>query len=265
MASNLYTLGRGKLYFSLLNATSGLPLGYRYIGNCTEITATFETEKLEHFSSEAGVREKDDSVVLQTNRTGGFTTDNNSIENLALYFFGESSTVTQSAATVTDEAINDVEPGRYYQLGLGAGNYTGVRGLAVHTAGPPAKKIIVKVASTEKTEGTDYTIDMITGLVYIVPGGTITSGTDILVSYKTAANSRERVISGSQSIQGAVMFVEDNPRGPSRTWVLPKVEISPNGDLTLISEEWRTMAFSMEILKPSSGEALYIDGKPVTA
>lgn len=259
---NKYTLGRGKVYFSLLDG-NGLPTGYRRIGNCTEVNLTFEAEKLEHYSSEAGVREKDDSVVLQTNRTGSFTTDNNDIENLALYFFGESSTVTTATTTVTDEAISGVKQGRYYQLGLSASNMTGVRGLVTHTAGPPAKKIIVKVATAEKTEGTDYTIDMTSGLLYIVPGGGIANDANLLVSYKLGNSTRERVVSGSQAVQGAIRFVEDNQRGPSCDFTLPRVKLSPNGDLALISEEWRTMSFSLEILKPANGEALYIDGQPV--
>lgn len=55
-----YTLGRGKVYFARF--TSGqVPGPFRYIGNTPEFNLTIELETLDHFSSDEGIREKDDS------------------------------------------------------------------------------------------------------------------------------------------------------------------------------------------------------------
>ena len=64
MAKNQnYTLGRGKVYFSRFIAAIQTPEGFEYIGNTPELSFTIESENLDHFSSDAGVREKDASQV----------------------------------------------------------------------------------------------------------------------------------------------------------------------------------------------------------
>ena len=99
MADNL-TLGRGELWFAPYLTGTTTPDGERYIGNSPEFSLTIENENLDHFNSDHGVNEKDDSIVLSTNRTGAFTSDNIGMENLALFFLGEAKTITTAAATV---------------------------------------------------------------------------------------------------------------------------------------------------------------------
>lgn len=85
MADNL-VLGRGELKFApyLLNTTTGGVFGY--FGDTTDITLVQNSQKLEHYSSEHGLKEKDRSVVLQQDMTVNFTTDNINPGNLALWF-----------------------------------------------------------------------------------------------------------------------------------------------------------------------------------
>lgn len=265
MAGNLYTLGRGKLYFAQYLPGTTTPGGERYLGNTPALALTISTDNLDHFSSDQGVKEKDDSVALQTNRTGSFSTDNIDPKNVALFFFGSASALAVTGATVTDEHLDDVVLDTYYQLGTTPSNPSGARALDIHTAGPPAKNIILKKASTEYVEGVDYTVDMARARVYIIPTGTIVAGDDLTVSYKTKTSTRTRIISGSVAIEGALRFVANNPKGVQIDYFLPYVKITPNGDYALKGDDWQVIPFNIEALKKGDLEAIYADGQAVTA
>lgn len=265
--TNNYTLGRGEIFFDRFAPGTKTPTGERYLGNTPELNLTIEEEKLEHFSSDRGVREKDDSISLQVNRTGSLTTDNVSPENLALFFFGSVSALSVSGATVTNEAHNAVKQGHYYQLGRTANNPSGARELDVHTA-PTTNIIVTDDGGSPVTfnEGDDYTIDMVLGRLYIVPGGAITDGTNLLVDYKTKTSSRKRIISGSTAIEGALRYVARNPKGEQVDYFFPYVQLSPNGDFALKSDEFQAIPFNIEILKlDANTEAIYGDLRAVTA
>lgn len=271
-----YTLGRGKLFFARFLENTQNPGGERYIGNTPEWSATIESENLDHFSSDEGVREKDESVPLQTNRTGSFTTDNIEADNIAWFFFGETSAFAVAAATVAAEPLN-VAAGFYYQLGMTPTNPVGAKELDVHTAavgGTPAINIVVKDtggAPVEFDEGTDYTVDMKRARIYIVPGGAIDVAAKLLpagvlpitVDYKTKSTSRTRILSGSKPVEGALRYVANNPVGENFDWYMPYVKLSPNGDYQLKGDEWQQIPFSVEILKLGDMEAVYIDGEPL--
>ena len=64
------------------------------MGNCTEFEFTPEVEKLDHFSSRSGVREKDKSVVIQKSGTLRLVLDEWTVENLKLAVLGSSATVS---------------------------------------------------------------------------------------------------------------------------------------------------------------------------
>lgn len=260
-----YTLGRGELYFAPFISGTETPQGFRYLGNTPEFNLTINEEKLEHFSSDRGIREKDRSISLQVDRTGTLITDNISVENVAMFFFGDTATVTAVAATVTDEVVLSAQKGRYYQLGVSAGNPAGVRALDIHTA--PTTKIVVKdsTATTTYAEGTDYAIDMDLGLLYILPTSTIVDASSLKVSYKTKASTRTRVISGSTAVKGALKFIATNPEGEKIDYHFPYVTLAPNGDYALKGDEWQQIPLNVEVLKPASGAAIVAETRAVTA
>lgn len=257
MATQKYVLGRGKVYFSRFTDTTNLvPSGYRYIGNTPEFSMTVEAETLDHYSSDGGIRQKDDSVAVDVTRTGQVTCDNIVVDNVALFFFGASSTVSQAAvSTDTNETIADVIQGCDYLVGRTAANPVGIRGLK-------AAAIVVKVSTTTKTLGSDYTVNVATGMIHIVAGGGISTGDDIIVTYQVDANTQTAVVSGSTMIEGSILFIADNPKGDNLDYVLPWVKVSPNGDFNLKGEDWQQIPFKLEILKPPSSEAILMRGRP---
>lgn len=261
--TNNYTLGRGKLYFARHTTAGEAPsaIGELYFGNTPEVNLTIEEEKLDHYSAESGIREKDDSISLEVNRTGTFTTDNISPENLALFFFGTASTLSVTGDTVTNEAINAVQQGYYYQLGVSAATPSGVR-----SVDPDSTLVVQDDQSSPATfvEDTDFSIDAATGRIYIIPGGGIADDTNLVIDYVYNTHTRDRIVSGGTAVSGALRYIADNPKGTNRDMYAPYVQISPNGDFALKGDEWSVIPFNLEILKIADYEALYIDGRPVT-
>lgn len=250
-----YTVSKGELWFSDFKTGTEIPAGWRFLGNAPEFNITVETETLDHFSSTRGIKEKDASIVLQTNASASLILDDIQIENLALFYFGSSDTVAQTAATAQAESFTDVKQGYSYQLGITTNNPTGVRSIS---------NVVVEVASSAKTLGTDYTVDLELGIITIVAGGGIANLADIDVEYDRAAKSRTQVISGSDQVEGALRFISFNEQGARIDYMLPKVKLSPNGDFSLISDEWQQLPLSAEILKATGKERIYADGRPFT-
>lgn len=253
-------LGRGELHFSLFRPGTQTPSGFRYIGNTPEFNLTIASENLDHFNSDRGIREKDNSIVIETTRTGSFITDVISAENLALFFFGSSGIIAQTTATGTVETLTDVSRGRSYQLGATTNNPTGVRSVTITT---------IVVGATPLVLGTDYTVDTELGIITILPGSTVVLGdgtSDVVVTYNRAAVSREQIISGTTPIEGALRFISYNPTGPKRDFYMAYVKMTPNGDFALKGEDWQQIPFNLEILSPASGvPAILADGRPYVA
>lgn len=264
---NNYTLGRGKIYFARKDPVAGTLGGFRYLGNTPEFNLNFESEKLEHFSSDRGIRELDKSVLMQITRSGSLITDNVNPQNVALFFFGSTEALTVAETTVTDEVLQSgvgVEPGMFYQLGSTVANPSGARGVIYPGTGGTLFEVKSNDGLTTYVSGTDYLLNAELGLIEIIDGGAILGGDEPKVTYTVAASTRTRIISGSAPVEGALRFVADNPTGDNIDYYLPEVALSPNGDYALKGDEWQQIPFTVDVIKPANSEALYADGRAVT-
>lgn len=263
---NNYTLGKGEIYFAQFVPGTMIPTGERYLGNTPEFNLTFESEDLEHFSSDRGIKELDKSVILQITRSGSLTTDNISPANVALFFFGSTDALTVAQATVTDEPVGvatiGVEPGMFYQLGVTTNNPSGARKIIYPGAAGTA--FALKKGAATLVHGTDYLLNAELGRIEVLPGGALVEGDIPTATYTVAASKRTRIISGSAPVVGALRFIANNPTGENIDYYLPSIALSPNGDYALKTDEWQTIPFNVKVLKPTNGEALYADGRAVT-
>lgn len=254
-----YTLGRGRVFFSRFLPGTQTPEGFRYIGNTPAFSLTITSDNLDHFSSDEGIKEKDLTIPLSVTRTGKLTTDAILPDNVAMFFFGTAEKLAQGAVAAADYTLTDVKVGFFYQLGQTAENPVGLRGLDL--AGATYKK-----GATTLTLGTDLKVDADTGMVEILAGGTLADGDDITINVAVKASTRERVISGSTPVEGAIRYIANNPQGKNLDYYLPYVKITPDGDYTLKGDELQQIPFNIEALKPNSGgEAILCDGRPVFA
>lgn len=255
MALGNQTLGRGKIYFSLLKEGTYTPAGYRYVGNTPDFGLSISNEKLDHFSADEGIRVRDKTVILQTDATGSLTMDDIQPENLALFFFGESSIEAQGSATGLTETFADVKLGHAYKVGVTDARPTGYHSLL---------SVVVKVGVTTMVLNDDYTLNAELGLVTPIDGGDIVEGDDMIVEFNVGAKSRVEVISGAQQVEGSILFESYNPEGDRFDYLLPYVKLSPNGDFAIKADEWQQLPFTIEILKAPNRSAIYCNGRPYT-
>lgn len=257
MGTEALTLGRGEVHFSKFKANTQIGEGYRYLGNSPEWTLNIESEMLDHFSSDRGMRQKDKSIPLEVTRTGSLVLDEITNPNIGLYLFSPdgATTVTEAGGAVTDFAINDVIPGRSYQLGESDSNPVG--DLNISTTG-----LTVSQGATTFTIMDDYVVDYKRGLLTIVEGGAIQAGDDLTVDYTTLATTYELVVSGDEKVEGALKYIEFNPTGPNKVWTFPFVSIAPNGELTFKGDEWQQIPLTVEVLTKATMSAIYVNGVP---
>ena len=152
MANN-YTLGRGEMHLGQFKPGTQTPRGERYLGNTPELGYTAEQESLDHYSSDYGIRQKDQSVTLQLDYSGSFVTDNISPANLAMMFLGEA-----AVKTVTGGAFDAAD----------------ITYIAV-TAGATCEAVVIyKDTGVPGTSALIAYIDTITGFPLATNGGDIT-------------------------------------------------------------------------------------------
>ena len=250
-----YTLGSYKIFFDKFAAGTKVGTGQRYFGNTPSLSKNSESETLDHMDADNGIRTKDDSVVLSLDRTGSFTTDHISPENVALFILGENSVVVQTGAVAVVYTITDALKDRRYQIGATPLIPAGVRGIT---------NVVVAVAASTKVAGVDYTVDLTDGGLIILPGGSIADGDDVTVTYDRVAGSYNRVVSSDNAeIYGAMYLKSNNAKGLKQDYFFPYVQIRPDGDFEMKGEEWQELPFSFEILKlDDNTPAVFINGRP---
>lgn len=126
----------GKIYFDAFNA-AGAKTGERYLGLTPGFAVNITSEKIESYSAETGARQLDDQTLVTITRGGSLTVRQISMENLALFLAGSVSTPAQSSGSVSNEAVS-VLADRYYQLGAGTSNPSGVRSVSSVTVATSA-------------------------------------------------------------------------------------------------------------------------------
>lgn len=262
-----YTVGRGRLFFDLFKPGSNTPTGERYLGNTPAFAPSNETEMLDHYSSEAGIRLKDASVMLQVDQNGSFTCDDISLDNLALFFLGEMEKQTLVASTQNVSVYPSVTKGRHYQIGVSEEMPSGVNHVdnvvlgyaSVGVTIPSTGDISTMPDVTVVPAAGNYEVDLRKGRVYIEDDAPdFTNDLQLVIQYDIKGQSRNVMIGKNNTIYGSLRFISDNPVGENRDFYYPKVSLSPDGDYELKGDEWQVMGFTFQGLKLGNREMVYI-------
>lgn len=91
-----YTIPRGTAVFT---PTAGSPIT---LGNITQFRYSADVTKLDHFSSQAGIRTKDRSVVTQLGATIAMIVDEINEDNMALFLLADTGTSSLGGLTNTN-------------------------------------------------------------------------------------------------------------------------------------------------------------------
>lgn len=250
-------LGSGRVFFDKFDS-QGRPTGELYMAETPGFELTVTPESIEIMSDDGPVAESLVNVTKSVSRNFALTTKNVTDESLALFLIGTAASQSTVVGNVVDQAINNgvgVKPGHWYQLGVTAGQPTGVRGIST---------VVIKEGAATKTVGTDYVLDADLGRIYVVSGGSIAEGDIITASYaKTAVSWTEVTSNDLGAAKGALRYVADNTAGANRDLYVPSCVLEPNGTAAFKSRDTaQTLGFTVKVQKPSDGRAsVYINGR----
>lgn len=247
-----YQLGRGIVYIAPLDA-SGYPQQFEDLGNVPELSANVESEKLDHYSSRAGLRKIDKSVVTQITAGLSFALEDINFNNLAKFFSGETAVYTNPAiAGVTDQQfVNDGElaVNGWYELRTATGPAFGI-----------SSTNAIVVESTNATPvalvlDTDYTLNATEGMIFLNDTTTtqsiITAGDGLqftLTADATATEVDQVTVLSETEINAALKFVlNDADTGELVIYNFHSVTISADGDYSLISEEFAQLPMTASV------------------
>lgn len=257
---NDYVLGRGRLMAAELDS-SGNPGPWRDLGNAPELAISIDVEDLTHVSSRKGARVTDKRIVLETTMNVSFALDEvQNFENLALWAFGQTSSPANVLSFAAHEMIavgdvpidsdatsilpriylvKDSSGGRAYDLQDSAN-----LDLEENTGTAPITLI----------EGTDYTVDIKLGTVQLLDSTNVrtiivTNGNGINATLSATGGvanvDRVQALTNDTKIV-ALRFELENPADADHEmeFLWPKVTLAPDGDFSLIGEEFAQLSFT---------------------
>lgn len=263
--TNEYVLGRGIVRLALIDSTTGLPLGFRDLGNCPQFRINMTTEELKHFSSRQGLRVADKRVVLSQEINFTFQLDEINQQNYALFFTGENESVTNPAVAGVGGAmdrqslVTDVVQGQWYVMrdedSLVRASFEDGTGVVIYN-----EATMMAVASTE------YTLDPEAGLVFIHADAAGVSDGDELTWYSAAQAGAPAKLQQMEALQGSQLdycleFIQVNPANgdEQRVFEFHSVNISADSDHDLIGD-----AFSLLNFKGTAQSNSALGGKTLT-
>lgn len=249
-----YFLGRGILYLSALDADQLPTGGYRDLGNCPAFSMTVASEELLHQSSRQGLKVTDKRVTLSQDIQIAFSLDELSHDNYALFFTGTTSTVANPAVNgegtmMAPVAITtSVVLGRWYPL-LTAYDGTGTSTAFSATSVPKIRRTSGMAA--DLTIDVDYEINHKAGMVFIKADAMNVAAGDDIGWYCAADASAPANLELMQALKGsianyALKFIAANPVNDDEMmeFEFHSVQVSADGDLNLISDEFSQASFT---------------------
>lgn len=238
------TLGAGEIRFARFQPGTYNHLGYRLLGNCPGFSLSRNSQKLEHRSSMGGLSRLDKVIDLDPSYKGTIKTDDFSFQNVALWSQAYIDGVTVTAATAQTYNIASPRPGNWYQIGQTAANIHGDRNISNVLVKKTVGGVVTYVL------GTDYEVDLSTGLIYITIAGAITAANPLVITYDVGGSTRRITKSVTDTIEGEMRFTARNPAGPSYNMFIPRCSITPTSDLNLITEnQFMEMSFEIATLQ----------------
>lgn len=253
-----YNLGRGTVYFALLDGTTKLPISYRDLGNAPEFSISVETETLEHQSSRQGLKITDKEVLISQKVNLSLTLDEINFQNLAILLSGTAHDQTGPAPATVNGAVAGtaglvsnwiplakVDLGKWYDLSTlieGTGD-------RMYDLTPSDVQLEENPAGGALSQATDYTLDAEMGRIFLLTSGTIddSKGLDLTVAAKAGAFRIDEVRAlQATAIVGALKFISENPANADKQteYLFHQVSLKAEGDFSLIGDEFTQMQFT---------------------
>jgi hypothetical protein len=230
-------LGKGKVYFDRFD--DGDPTGERFLGNCTSLEMSHTDELKEKYSSCSPSSPLLKSVNIRRTMEFTLVLDEFSKENVALALMGTNTVLAQGAGGPVSphQDVVGVKQGCFYDLGK-----RNIKSVAVKKSGGTPTYVVDE----------DYTVDAVSGRIYIVPAGDITDGYDLEVTYSWDADTSPVIRAGvSNVIEGFLRFIGDPACGPAYEVQVWKVSVTRDGAIGLISDDYANFTLKGKVLDDS--------------
>lgn len=241
------SIGRGICFFAKTDPVTDKPGGYENIGNLVSFNNSSDSDTLQHTSTQNGIGVIDAEEILSATATLSFETESNTFENIARFWLGEIKKVNNpgTAGISAVDLYDDITVGRFYQI------YDPTT--KQHARGIDKSDLTVKAGvggSTPLSQGTDYTVDEVSGLIYIIPGKAAANGDKLNVTLAANAYIQQNnfiSLMTQTAVVGALKFIDNDPvdrTGKKTIYDFPRVSLIPDGDFGLITDNsWRSLPF----------------------
>lgn len=237
---HLPMLGKGSILFDRFDA-SGNPQGYIHLGNCTKFEIDLKDDLAELYSSlnksvsliSTALKKRVPSISISGT---DFASDKFGLITMS----SGKTTLAEAAGNITAEALVGIAPtkkGKYFSL--------------LHrSVDPLAASTVVKQGASTLVAGTDYIlVDPVEGIIYFPASGAVDDTKAVTVDYKTLVKNFDQVAGGTQAlIQGRIRFVPDPTDGQKIGVEVWKVNLTPNGQIGLIADDYGNWTLDGRIL-----------------
>lgn len=231
-------LSKGELYFDRFAPGTLKGEGELYLGNTPGFTLSRDVEEVKRFTSYGGQQIQIGSLITREAHTADITTDNVSMENLALWFGGESDDTGQDARSNVTEALV-VRRGRWFQLGLSL-DPMGVRHIE--------PDITFKLADVTIDKEVNFILDRVEGRFFVLDDAPdVPNGATLTVKFECRQSSSVTLQNNSSEVVGSLRFISKNPVGTQKTYLFPYVRIAPAGDIDFKADDWQSFSFDLEV------------------
>lgn len=235
-------LGKGSLLLDTLTSL-GAHTGFDFMDNASNVTISAEVTKAQIFSSTQRSAPLLAESVTRVGYTLTATLTGFVLNNLKKFLLGEDNTKTQAVGTNVTATFTgaQVVPGRY--LDVGARQITGV--------------VVTRDGTEVLVADTDYVLYAEFGLVLLKKGGAVVAGDDIEIEFDRPALTIDQVRIGKDAAPIChLLFLADDAnqdgvasRDRLELW---RVNVAPEGDLPLVSDEYASYQLTMSVLSDAS-------------
>jgi glycosyltransferase involved in cell wall biosynthesis len=236
-------LGSGRIYVD--RKVGSTYQGLKLIGNATKFEIKENSEKKERISKDrANYGSALNTVFVKKPAEVNITLDDLDRDNPALEFLGDSSAVSVTGATVTDEVV------------------TGYKDRIFKTAKRKISSVVLTdtAGTTTYVADTDYEIvDADLGLIKVLTAGAITDAQSLKIDYAYGSMTSNKVAGGTNSnVIVKILFDGVNQADQSKAVVnVFEAVLSPTSGVDFLSDEFTSIELAGIANVPSGGTAAY--------
>lgn len=247
-AGDLY-IGRAEVYVDVLDANRARQ-GEMFLGDTPGFGFSIADEVRDKYSSAEATAPLIKSVNVRRTPEASLILDEFNPQTLRLAFMGTAGYFAQTGAAATNVVVPvaRVKQGYWFPLESPAG--TARRG----TVAEPLSGVVVETSpgAVAKVLNVDYKLDLVSGRVYVIPGGGIADGEPLQVdfTYPTLSSTDAPYVQiGTQNVIEAYLRLKSKQAtGPSMEMEIWLASLTPDGEVPFIGDDYAEFRIRARIL-----------------